>query len=168
MKRKGMNVPTNAGREWLEDWQGRLALSLGERGYGSLREFGSTRPRMSYSEMVKALGGGIAPIQLMLTSRKEWLDSGFPEMFVRDCLVRYLSEYVCAPTTSKGKRESQAVSAFGAWGAALGSANLDAVAGVWRDLKARILEGWLPEDADEPALASAAEKWKWTLESEKR
>jgi hypothetical protein len=156
---------TSQGEAWQGDWQARLAAELGRRASGSLREFVAVNGCVTYEEIAAALQGPFVPIQMVFAMRAEFAAAGDWSGFVADCLFRYLRQYTLAPATNRKRREQQASSAVGACTAALPTGMDDDFSGVlqvWRMLKERILDGWLPSSPKDPLLAEAVDAWdRW-------
>src|SRR5205809_668290 len=111
------------GEGWEGDWQARLAAELKRHRVSSLLALADQLGQATYTEMASALDGPFAPAQMMMTIRDEFMATDDLKGFVADCLYRYLTEYVKAPTTNRASREFQVAHAIGACSNAIGSAN---------------------------------------------
>lgn len=157
-----MSKLSSRGEAWQADWKGRLASELKRRGSASLRAFAENHGCTTYPEIASALDGPFAPIQMMMVIRSEFQAEAKLPDFVADCLFRYLREYTSTPASHARLRERQVVSAIAACGAALGDVNDEAIQGVWRMLKERLLKGWSPAAGDDPVLRKAVSAFAWS------
>lgn len=157
-----MKKLTSHGEAWQGDWQRRLASELERRKEPSLRAFASNAGLATYADIAAALDGPFAPTQITTAMRAEYVEAEDPGGFATDCLWRYLVEYVAAPPRAVGRRESEAAGAVAACAAALGGAeNGEQIVATWRELRGRILEGWLPSSSIDPELTRALQGKTW-------
>ncbi len=149
------------GEVWQGDWQARLASELKRRGFGSLRAFAEQNGHATYTAIASALEGPFAPVQMMMAMHSEFERNADFVGFVRDSLYRYLSEYAVAPPSNATLRESQAIDAVSAVGAAIGAKNDPAILEVSRMLRQKVSKGWLPNGPKDPVLLESVNAATW-------
>jgi O-acetyl-ADP-ribose deacetylase (regulator of RNase III) len=140
-------------------WEQRLRSALNRHGALSLRAFSATSKCDTFGALAAAVGEDFAPMQMMMELRREYLAADDATGFLAESLCKYLAEYA-RPTQT----EEWAASAFGAWGGAIGSGNDAAFVAVSRDLRPKLLAGWLPASADDADLRRAITSQKWSLQ----
>jgi hypothetical protein len=157
-----IRLPTAAhGEAWQGDWQARLASELERRGFDSLRAFAERNGHGTYTAIASALEGPFAPIQMMMAIRSEFESNADFVGFVCDSLYRYLSEHTSAPPINAALRESQAIDAVSAVGAAIGAKNDSAILEVSRMLRQKVSNGWLPNSPSDPVLLESMNAATW-------
>ena len=123
-----------------------------------MREFADEKGCRTYTEIAEALDGPFAPIQIVMAIRAEYDKENAEIGFLSDCLARYLTEYIVAPSTRPDLREKQAAQAIGACGGALGANGEDVLLQAWGELRERVIAGWVPSGPSDEVLLSAVMK----------
>src|SRR5438552_2966397 len=103
---------------WDGDWRERLSQGLRLLGHTSLLGYLKSNEVATFEELIKSLGGQLAPIQLLRVLREEANTQAAFDYYVRSTFVRRLRE-MC-PLGWRRHRDFDLVLAFTDWVAGLG------------------------------------------------
>lgn len=156
-----LQVNSMASDPWLGDWQQRIYDRVNELGYNDVSTFAATMPGAPFRELASALGDNIAPVQLEKMLRVEAVAVSDFKTFARDCLVRYLNQYLPMGWGVGDGVEFDTARAFASWSAALSldeNPRLDSLTrGIWNELHRVAPIGWRTVDVNDPVLLKAFE-----------
>ncbi len=104
---------------WQGNWRVRLYERIRERGYDSLTSFADARPTAPLSRLAEELGEDVAGVQVLSGLLAEAERRKHVTRFVRDVLVRMLSESLPSgwPTVLDDEARGDVAIALGRWSA---------------------------------------------------
>ncbi|HEX8699969.1 MAG TPA: NUDIX hydrolase [Myxococcaceae bacterium] len=107
------------GSAWQGNWRVRLYERIRERGYNSLTSFAEARPTAPLYRLAEELGEDVAGVQILTGLLSEAERRKQVTRFVRDVLVRMMSESLPEgwPTVLDDANRFKVASALGSWSA---------------------------------------------------
>ena len=105
------------GRSWQGNWRVRLYERVRERGYASITAFAEARPTASLVALAEELGDDVAGVQVLSGMLVEAERRKQVTRFVRDVLVRKLSQYLPGgwPAVLDDANRFEVAKALGSW-----------------------------------------------------
>ena len=145
---------------WGPGWEEGLLARLGELGFGSVLSFLDSLPARPYREVAARLGGGFAPIQLIVGQYREAKAAGRVRHAAMDSLCRVLVEQFPSGWATGENPDWKTILALSTWISEL------TVTGALPELKAfadAVAEairrnppsaGWAPSGPEDPVLVA--------------
>ncbi|GIW81980.1 MAG: hypothetical protein KatS3mg105_3787 [Gemmatales bacterium] len=153
---------------WDGDWQERLRSKLESLGFRGLDDFLANNPGKGYVELAKSLGdANVAASQIYGEQIRSAAARGDLRSAAKDCLVRFINEYVKRGWGVGRYFLDRSASAYAAWATTI-KGNVPNDEQIERRLKtvfdrleaASPPNGWLPKDPNDPLIERAfAEGW---------
>lgn len=146
---------------WAGDWRGRALEALRRLGFDDFLGLAKSNACESYAALAEMLGEHVAPIQLMWLIRDGYARSNDVQGFVADSLTRHAIEHLAEGAGGSTSREYRVASVFADWRTSLGDVNAAAALAVWKELKPKILEGWIPASINDPEILAVVSTQQW-------
>jgi hypothetical protein len=146
---------------WANDWKETIYHKVAALGFDDITAFATSAPGVPYRKLVRKLGDEIAPVQIEKMLREELIAKGNQSFFARDCLARYLAQYLPGGWAANSTHDFYTARAFAAWSAALSlepnEMTRENTRRVWNIVHQIAAPGWNVAGAEDPVLIRAFE-----------
>jgi len=146
---------------WANNWKENVYNKVAALGFDDITAFATSVPSVPYRKLARKLGDEIAPVQIEKLLREELIAKGNQNFFARDCLARYLAQYLPGGWAGNSTHDFYTARAFSAWSAALSldpnEMTREQTRRVWNNVHQIAAPGWNVAGAEDQVLLRAFE-----------